>query len=108
MRLQKLISKIGVDILKETTKRRNIYGIPIEIDNHFKLQAEQQDISVNQLYLKIIQEYYESDLDQKLSSSINRYLNPMLLKLMEYQIEILARLENIETVYQYLEEIIDE
>ena len=40
--------------MKKTTKRRNIYGLPVEIDNHLKLEAEHQNISVNQLFLKII------------------------------------------------------
>jgi len=89
--------------LKKTTKRRNIYGLPVEIDNHLKLEAEHQNISVNQLFLKIIQDYYSNSIEKKVTMNINSDLRIILTTLntiMNEQSEIQKKLDRLETIIE--------
>ncbi|MCG2544247.1 hypothetical protein [Staphylococcus sp. RIT622] len=89
--------------MKKTTKRRNIYGLPVEIDNHLKLEAEHQNISVNQLFLKIIQDYYSNSIEKKVTMNINSDLRIILTTLntiMNEQSEIQKKLDRLETIIE--------
>ena len=89
--------------MKKTTKRRNIYGLPVEIDNHLKLEAEHQNISVNQLFLKIIQDYYSNSIENKVTMNINSDLRIILTTLntiMNEQSEIQKKLDRLETIIE--------
>lgn len=89
--------------MKKTTKRRNIYGLPAEIDNHLKLEAEHQNISVNQLFLKIIQDYYSNSIEKKVTMNINSDLRIILTTLntiMNEQSEIQKKLDRLETIIE--------
>lgn len=89
--------------MKKTTKRRNIYGLPVEIDNHLKLEAEHQNISVNQLFLKIIQDYYSNSIEKKVTMNINsdlRFILTTLNTIMNEQSEIQKKLDRLETIIE--------
>jgi len=91
--------------LKENNiKRRTLNNLPIILDDQIQSEAKHKNISVNDLYINIIKDYYSKKLENEMSINLNSDLKEILLEVMENQIYIIEMLEDQQRIFQAIEE----
>lgn len=79
--------------MNEKTKRRTIHNIPTNLDMLIQKEAEENNVSINKEYLKIIRTHCDSYLEKEFSFNPNADIKQILLENMKNQIEILEILK---------------
>ena len=85
-------------------KRRTLNNLPIILDDQIQSEAKHKNISVNDLYINIIKDYYSKKLENEMSINLNSDLKEILLEVMENQIYIIEMLEDQHRIFQAIEE----
>ncbi|MBE0334804.1 hypothetical protein JWK42_03465 [Staphylococcus epidermidis] len=85
-------------------KRRTLNNLPIILDDQIQSEAKHKNISVNDLYINIIKDYYSKKLENEMSINLNSDLKEILLEVMENQIYIIEMLEDQQRIFQAIEE----
>ncbi|MCG1795560.1 hypothetical protein K4S96_11830, partial [Staphylococcus epidermidis] len=60
-------------------KRRTLNNLPIILDDQIQAEAKHKNLSVNDLYINIIKDYYSKKLENEMSINLNSDLKEILL-----------------------------
>ena len=72
-------------------KRRTLNNLPVILDDQIQVEAKYKNLSVNDLYINIIKDYYSKKLENEMSINLNS----------DYMIELL---EDQQKIFQAIEE----
>ncbi|MCG1301883.1 hypothetical protein K4T46_11815 [Staphylococcus epidermidis] len=86
------------------TKRRTLNNLPIILDDQIQSEAKHKNLSVNDLYINIIKDYYSKKLENEMSINLNSDLKKILLEVMKNQSYIIELLEDQQKIFQAIEE----
>ena len=75
-------------------KRRTLNNLPVILDNQVQTEAKNINLSVNDLYIDIIKDYYSKKLESEMSINLNSDLKEILLEVMKNQIYMIELLED--------------
>jgi len=91
--------------LKEiNTKRRTLNNLPVILDDQIQAEAKHKNLSVNDLYINIIKDYYSKTIENEMSINLNSDLKEILLEVMKNQIYMIELLEDQQKIFQAIEE----
>lgn len=85
-------------------KRRTLNNLPVILDDHVQAEAKNKNLSVNDLYIDIIKDYYSKKLENEMSINLNSDLKEILLEVMKNQTYIIELLEYQQNIFQAIEE----
>ncbi|EES57917.1 hypothetical protein [Staphylococcus epidermidis] len=85
-------------------KRRTLNNLPIILDDQIQAEAKHKNLSVNDLYINIIKDYYSKKLENEMSINLNSDLKEILLEVMKNQSYIIELLEDQQNIFQAIEE----
>ncbi|MBM0807574.1 hypothetical protein ACP22Q_11085 [Staphylococcus epidermidis] len=85
-------------------KRRTLNNLPVILDDQIQAEAKHKNLSVNDLYINIIKDYYSKKLENEMSINLNSDLKEILLEVMKNQIYMIELLEDQQKVFQSIEE----
>ena len=85
-------------------KRRTLNNLPVILDDQVQAEAKNKNLSVNDLYIDIIKDYYSKKLENEMSINLNSDLKEILLEVMENQTYIIELLEYQQNIFQAIEE----
>ena len=85
-------------------KRRTLNNLPVILDDQIQAEAEHKNLSVNDLYINIIKDYYSKKLENEMSINLNSDLKEILLEVMKNQIYMIELLEDQQKIFQSIEE----
>ena len=85
-------------------KRRTLNNLPIILDDQIQSEAKHKNISVNDLYINIIKDYYSKKLENEMSINLNSDLKEILLEVMKNQTYMIELLEDQQKFFQAIEE----
>lgn len=95
----------GMIFLKDNkTKRRTLNNLPVIIDDQIQAEAKHKNLSVNDLYINIIKDYYSKKLENEMSINLNSDLKEILLEVMKNQTYMIELLEDQQKFFQAIEE----
>ncbi|MCT6807932.1 MAG: hypothetical protein M3012_00250 [Staphylococcus epidermidis] len=86
------------------TKRRTLNNLPVILDDQIQAEAKHKNLSVNDLYINIIKDYYSKKLENEMSINLNSDLKKILLEVMKNQSYIIELLEDQQNIFQTIEE----
>lgn len=89
---------------ENSTKRRTLNNLPIILDDQIQAEAKHKNLSVNDLYINIIKDYYSKKLENEMSINLNSDLKKILLEVMKNQSYIIELLEDQQKIFQAIEE----
>ena len=52
-------------------KRRTLNNLPVILDDQIQAEAKHKNLSVNDLYINIIKDYYSKKLENEMSINLN-------------------------------------
>lgn len=85
-------------------KRRTLNNLPVILDDQVQAEAKNKNLSVNDLYIDIIKDYYSKKLENEMSINLNSELKEILLEVMKNQTYIIELLEYQQNIFQAIEE----
>lgn len=85
-------------------KRRTLNNLPVILDDQIQAEAKHKNLSVNDLYINIIKDYYSKKLENEMSINLNSDLKEILLEVMKKQIYMIELLEDQQKIFQAIEE----
>ncbi|MCG1288298.1 hypothetical protein K4T59_10930 [Staphylococcus epidermidis] len=85
-------------------KRRTLNNLPVILDDQIQAEAKRKNLSVNDLYINIIKDYYSKTLENEMSINLNSDLKEILLEVMKNQIYMIELLEDQQKIFQAIEE----
>ena len=85
-------------------KRRTLNNLPVILDDQIQAEAKHKNLSVNDLYINIIKDYYSKKLENEMSINLNSDLKKILLEVMKNQIYMIELLEDQQKIFQSIEE----
>ena len=85
-------------------KRRTLNNLPVILDDQIQVEAKHKNLSVNDLYINIIKDYYSKKLENEMSINLNSDLKEILLEVMKNQPYIIELLEDQQKIFQAIEE----
>ena len=85
-------------------KRRTLNNLPVILDNQVQTEAKNINLSVNDLYIDIIKDYYSKKLESEMSINLNSDLKEILLEVMKNQTYMIDLLEDQQKFFQAIEE----
>ncbi|EJE26147.1 hypothetical protein HMPREF9976_00736 [Staphylococcus epidermidis NIHLM003] len=85
-------------------KRRTLNNLPVILDEQVQAEAKNKNLSVNDLYIDIIKDYYSKKLENEMSINLNSDLKEILLEVMKNQTYIIELLEYQQNIFQAIEE----
>ena len=85
-------------------KRRTLNNLPVILDDQIQAEAKHKNLSVNDLYINIIKDYYSKKLENEMSINLNSDLKEILLEVMKNQIYMIELLEDQQKSFQSIEE----
>ena len=85
-------------------KRRTLNNLPVILDDQIQVEAKYKNLSVNDLYINIIKDYYSKKLENEMSINLNSDLKEILLEVMKNQTYIIELLEYQQNIFQAIEE----
>lgn len=85
-------------------KRRTLNNLPVILDNQIQAEAKNKNLSVNDLYIDIIKDYYSKKLENEMSINLNSDLKEILLEVMKNQTYMIELLEYQQNIFQAIEE----
>lgn len=85
-------------------KRRTLNNLPVILDDQIQAEAKHKNLSVNDLYINIIKDYYSKTLENEMSINLNSDLKEILLEVMKNQIYMIELLEDQQKIFQAIEE----
>lgn len=85
-------------------KRRTLNNLPVILDDQIQAEAKHKNLSVNDLYINIIKDYYSKKLENEMSINLNSDLKEILLEVMKNQIDMIELLEDQQKIFQSIEE----
>ena len=85
-------------------KRRTLNNLPVILDDQIQAEAKHKNLSVNDLYINIIKDYYSKKLENEMSIKLNSDLKEILLEVMKNQIYMIELLEDQQKIFQAIEE----
>lgn len=85
-------------------KRRTLNNLPVILDYQIQAEAKHKNLSVNDLYINIIKDYYSKKLENEMSINLNSDLKEILLEVMKNQIYMIELLEDQQKIFQSIEE----
>lgn len=85
-------------------KRRTLNNLPVILDDQIQAEAKHKNLSVNDLYINIIKDYYSKKLENEMSINLNSDLKEILLEVMKNQTYMIELLENQQKIFQAIEE----
>ncbi|WP_408021239.1 hypothetical protein [Staphylococcus epidermidis] len=85
-------------------KRRTLNKLPVILDDQVQAEAKNKNLSVNDLYIDIIKDYYSKKLENEMSINLNSDLKEILLEVMKNQTYIIELLEYQQNIFQAIEE----
>ncbi|MBM6050995.1 hypothetical protein H6L64_11500 [Staphylococcus epidermidis] len=85
-------------------KRRTLNNLPVILDDQVQAEAKNKNLSVNDLYIDIIKDYYSKKLENEMSINLNSDLKEILLEVMKNQKYIIELLEYQQNIFQAIEE----
>lgn len=85
-------------------KRRTLNNLPVILDDQVQAEAKNKNLSVNDLYIDIIKDYYSKKLENEMSINLNSDLKEILLEVMKNQTYIIELLEYQQSIFQAIEE----
>ncbi|ECO2926625.1 hypothetical protein [Staphylococcus epidermidis] len=85
-------------------KRRTLNNLPVILDDQVQAEAKNKNLSVNDLYIDIIKDYYSKKLENEMSINLNSDLKEILLEVMKNQTYIIELLEYQQNIFQAIEE----
>ncbi|MCG1432324.1 hypothetical protein K4P73_11045 [Staphylococcus epidermidis] len=85
-------------------KRRTLNNLPVILDNQIQAEAKNKNLSVNDLYIDIIKDYYSKKLENEMSINLNSGLKEILLEVMKNQTYMIELLEYQQNIFQAIEE----
>lgn len=85
-------------------KRRTLNNLPVILDDQIQVEAKYKNLSVNDLYINIIKDYYSKKLENEMSINLNSDLKEILLEVMKNQIYMIELLEDQQKIFQAIEE----
>ncbi|MDS3932104.1 hypothetical protein RJB83_11705 [Staphylococcus epidermidis] len=85
-------------------KRRTLNNLPVILDDQIQAEAKHKNLSVNDLYINIIKDYYSKKLENEMSINLNSDLKEILLEVMKNQIYMIELLEDQQKIFQAIEE----
>lgn len=85
-------------------KRRTLNNLPVILDDQVQAEAKNKNLSVNDLYIDIIKDYYSKKLENEMSINLNSDLKEILLEVMKNQTYIIELLEYQQNIFQVIEE----
>ena len=85
-------------------KRRTLNNLPVILDDQVQAEAKNKNLSVNDLYIDIIKDYYSKKLENEMSINLNSDLKEILLEVMNNQTYIIELLEYQQNIFQAIEE----
>lgn len=85
-------------------KRRTLNNLPVILDDQVQAEAKNKNLSVNDLYIDIIKDYYSNKLENEMSINLNSDLKEILLEVMKNQTYIIELLEYQQNIFQAIEE----
>ena len=85
-------------------KRRTLNNLPVILDDQIQAEAKRKNLSVNDLYINIIKDYYSKKLENEMSINLNSDLKEILLEVMKNQTYMIELLEDQQKIFQAIEE----
>lgn len=85
-------------------KRRTLNNLPVILDDQVQAEAKNKNLSVNDLYIDIIKDYYSKKLENEMSINLNSDLKEILLEVMKNQTYMIDLLEDQQKFFQAIEE----
>ncbi|MFJ6459275.1 hypothetical protein [Staphylococcus capitis] len=85
-------------------KRRTLNNLPVILDDQIQAEAKHKNLSVNDLYIDIIKDYYSKKLENEMSINLNSDLKEILLEVMKNQTYMIKLLEYQQNIFQAIEE----
>lgn len=85
-------------------KRRTLNNLPVILDDQVQAEAKNKNLSVNDLYINIIKDYYSKKLENEMSINLNSDLKEILLEVMKNQTYMIQLLEYQQNIFQAIEE----
>ncbi|WP_145364331.1 hypothetical protein [Staphylococcus epidermidis] len=85
-------------------KRRTLNNLPVILDDQVQAEAKNKNLSVNDLYIDIIKDYYSKKLENEMSINLNSDLKEILLEVMKNQTYMIELLEYQQNIFQTIEE----
>ena len=85
-------------------KRRTLNNLPVILDDQIQVEAKYKNLSVNDLYINIIKDYYSKKLENEMSINLNSDLKEILLEVMKNQTYKIELLEDQQKIFQAIEE----
>lgn len=85
-------------------KRRTLNNLPVILDDQIQAEAKHKNLSVNDLYINIIKDYYSKTIENEMSINLNSDLKEILLEVMKNQIYMIELLEDQQKIFQAIEE----
>ncbi|MCG1965964.1 hypothetical protein K4T19_09845 [Staphylococcus epidermidis] len=85
-------------------KRRTLNNLPVILDDQVQAEAKNKNLSVNDLYIDIIKDYYSKKLENEMSINFNSDLKEILLEVMKNQTYMIELLEYQQNIFQTIEE----
>lgn len=85
-------------------KRRTLNNLPVILDDQIQVEAKHKNLSVNDLYINIIKDYYSKKLENEMSINLNSDLKEILLEVMKNQTYMIELLEDQQKIFQAIEE----
>ncbi|WP_249936566.1 hypothetical protein [Bifidobacterium longum] len=85
-------------------KRRTLNNLPVILDDQVQAEAKNKNLSVNDLYIDIIKDYYSKKLENEMSINFNSDLKEILLEVMKNQTYMIELLEYQQNIFQAIEE----
>lgn len=80
-------------------KRRTLNNLPVILDDQIQAEAKHKNLSVNDLYINIIKDYYSKKLENEMSINLNSDLKEILLEVMKNQIYMIELLEDQQKIF---------
>lgn len=85
-------------------KRRTLNNLPVILDDQVQAEAKNKNLSVNDVYIDIIKDYYSKKLENEMSINFNSDLKEILLEVMKNQTYMIELLEYQQNIFQAIEE----
>ncbi|WP_369041433.1 hypothetical protein [Staphylococcus epidermidis] len=85
-------------------KRRTLNNLPVILDDQIQAEVKHKNLSVNDLYINIIKDYYSKKLENEMSINLNSDLKEILLEVMKNQTYMIELLEDQQKIFQAIEE----
>lgn len=85
-------------------KRRTLNNLPVILDDQIQVEVKYKNLSVNDLYINIIKDYYSKKLENEMSINLNSDLKEILLEVMKNQTYMIELLEDQQKIFQAIEE----